>query len=93
MVLTPQSHGPQFSTRHCAGRWWFHTGVGGVLKAWVGSTNPLSTPVTGAHYVSLLGDRSQPFMDVLPAHSNGMFQQDNAPWHWAQAVQNWFELV
>ena len=30
----------QLSTRHCAGWWWFHTGVGHLLMAWVGSTGP-----------------------------------------------------
>ena len=74
------------STDHCTGWWWFHTGVGCVLMAWVRS-NGLDTSLT----VSLLADHLQPFMDPMYPHNYRIFQQDDALCHEAQVVQNWFE--
>ncbi|KAK1794028.1 hypothetical protein P4O66_010935, partial [Electrophorus voltai] len=51
----------------------------------------LNASFTSACYFSLLGDHSQPFMDFMYLHNDGILQQENALCHWAQLVKNRFE--
>ena len=42
-------------------------------------------------YLSIVGDHAHPFMETVFPGGCGLFQQDNAPYHKAKMVQEWFE--
>ncbi|KAK3572207.1 hypothetical protein QTP86_026064 [Hemibagrus guttatus] len=47
--------------------------------------------VTRSTYLSIVADHVHPFMETLFPDGCGLFQQDNAPCHKAEMVQEWFD--
>lgn len=47
-----------------------------------------TTSLTSGHYVELLGDHLQPFMDFMYPSMMGYSSRIMHPCHWAQVVQN-----
>ncbi|GBL75452.1 hypothetical protein AVEN_194631-1 [Araneus ventricosus] len=58
-------------------------GLGPVVK--------LKQSLTGNYYVELLGDHLQTFMDFMYPDNEGIFQDDNTPYHWAKIICNLFK--
>ena len=42
-------------------------------------------------YLSIFAEHVHPFMETVFPDGCGLFQQDNAPFHKAKKVQEWFE--
>ncbi|KAK3513336.1 hypothetical protein QTP70_012369 [Hemibagrus guttatus] len=47
--------------------------------------------VTRSTYLSIVADHVHPFMETLFPDGCGLFQQDNAPCHKAEMLQEWFD--
>ncbi len=71
--------------------WWWCNGVGDIFLAHFG---PLSTNWESFNhhslYLSIIADHVHSFMTTVYTSSDDYFQQDNAPWHKAQIISDWF---
>ena len=71
-------------------------GGGGVMVlgmfSWhnLGLLVPTEHCLNAAAYLSIAADHVRPFMTTVYPSSDGYFQQDNAPWHKAHIISNWF---
>ncbi len=69
---------------------------GGVMMWGIFSCHSLGPLVTIEHclnttaYLSIVADHVHPFMTTVYPSSDGYFQQDNAPFHTAQIISDWF---
>ncbi len=82
-------HGSILPGLNGSGWWWWCNGVGYIFLAHFG---PLSTNWASfkGHSQSIVADHVLPFMTTVYPSSDGYFQQDNAPWHKAQSISDWF---
>ncbi len=51
---------------------------------------PIEHHLNATAYLSILADHVHPFMTTVNSSSEGYFQQDNAPYHKAQIISDWF---
>ncbi len=71
-------------------------GGGGVMVwgifSWhtLGPLVPIEHRLNTTVYLSIVADHVHPFMTTVYPSSDGYFQQDNAPWHKAQIISDWF---
>ena len=70
---------------------------GGGLMVWgmfslhtLGPLIPIKNCLNATDYLSIVVDHVHPFMATMYRSSNGYFQQDNAPFHKAKVISNWF---
>ncbi len=72
-----------------SGCWWCNGGV--IFLAHFGSLVPIEHRLNTTVYLSIVPDHVHPFMTTV-YHLLMYFQQDNAPWHKAQIISDWFFL-
>ncbi|KAG1932899.1 hypothetical protein F2P79_020886 [Pimephales promelas] len=71
-------------------------GGGGVIVcgmfSWhtLGPLVPIGHRLNATAYLSIVSDHVHPFMATMSPSSDGYFQQDNAPYHKARIISNWF---
>uniref|UniRef100_A0A8P4G4M8 Transposable element Tcb1 transposase n=1 Tax=Dicentrarchus labrax TaxID=13489 RepID=A0A8P4G4M8_DICLA len=71
---------------------------GGVVMLWamfcwetLGPAIHVDVTLTPTSYLDIVADHVHPFMETVFSDGSGLFQQDNAPCHKAEMVQEWFE--
>ncbi len=72
--------------------------AGGGVMVWgiiswhiLGPLVPIEHHLNTTAYLSIVADHVHPFMTTVYPSSDGYFQQDNAPWHKAQIISDWFQ--
>ncbi|KAF7641348.1 hypothetical protein LDENG_00283840, partial [Lucifuga dentata] len=72
--------------------WWRQCDdLGDVLLGNLESCIHVDVTLTRTTYLNIAADQVHHFMVTVFPNGNGLFQQDNAPWHTAKIVQEWFE--
>ncbi len=70
--------------------WWWYNSVGNIFLAHFGSLVPIEHCLNTTAYLSIVADHVHPFMTTVYLSSDGCFQLDNAPYHKAQIISDWF---
>ncbi len=71
-------------------------GDGGVMVRGInywhtfGHLVPIEHYLNATAYLSIVADHVHPFMSTVYSSSDGYFEQDNAPYHKAQIISEWF---
>ncbi len=80
---------------------WIHPATvqagGGGLMVWgifswhtLGPLVPIENHLNATAYLSIVADHVHPFTTTVYPSSDGYLQQDNAPYHKAQIISDWF---
>ncbi|KAE8297395.1 Transposable element Tcb1 transposase Transposable element Barney transposase [Larimichthys crocea] len=84
--------------RRLPGKHMAQAGGGGSVMLWamfcwetLGPVIHVDVTLTPTTYLNIVTDHVHPFMETVFPDGSGLFQQENAPYHKAKVVQEWFE--